>query len=171
MRDEFPPADVRQVLKPADYMTAATRGSALERAGLRKDGPVLSLDDFEQLRREICASGLASGGDDLLGMEIDFDAWLQGWADADGAPGLWQNMVVQRHQGAQWLITGRATGRREDADAIGAELARIWEECLRYPYRAGHTVETAPDQVTLRAVTQMAPGGLWVSAAVQVDLA
>ena len=98
---------------------------------------MLSLDDFEQLRLEICASGRASGGDDLLGMEIDFDTWLQGWAYAEAAPGLWQNMVVQRHQGAQWLITGRATGRREDAEAIGAELARIWEECLRYRYRAG----------------------------------
>jgi hypothetical protein len=74
-------------------------------------------------------------------------------------------------RGAQWLITGLAAGRQEDADAIGAELARIWEECLRYRYRAGHTVETALDQVTLRAVTQIAPGGLWVSAAVQVDLA
>ena len=47
---------------------------------------MLSLDDFEQLRRKICASGRASGGDDLLGMEIDFDNWLQGWAYADGAP-------------------------------------------------------------------------------------
>jgi len=34
----------------------------------------------------------------------------------------------------------------------------------------GAEVETVRDQVTLRAVTQIAPGGLWVSAAVQVDL-
>ena len=132
---------------------------------------MLSLDDFEQLRREICASGRASGGYDLIGMEIDFDAFLDDWAFADEAPGLWQNMVVQRHDGAQWLITGRATGRREDADAIGAELPRIWEEHLRYQYRAGHTIETAPDQVTLRAATQIAPGSIWVTATVQVDLA
>jgi len=68
------------------------------------------------------------------------------------------------------LITGRATGRRDDADAIGAELARIWQERLRYQYRAGHTIETEPDQVTLRAVTQIAPAGLWVTATVQVEL-
>ena len=101
---------------------------------------MLSLDDFEQLRREICASGPASDGDNLLGMEIDFCAFLGDPAYADEDPGLWQNMVVQRHEGAQWLITGRAIGRQEDADAIGAELARIWEECLRYQDRAGHTV-------------------------------
>jgi hypothetical protein len=74
-------------------------------------------------------------------------------------------------QASKWLITGRARGRREEADAIGAELARIWENRLRYRHRAGHTIETAPDHVTLRAVTQIAPGGLWVTATVQVDLA
>jgi hypothetical protein len=100
---------------------------------------VLSLDDFEQLRREICASGPASGGDNLTGMEIDFEAFLDDPAYADEDPGLWQNMDVQRHPGAPWLITGRASGRRQDANAIGAELARIWEEHLRYQYRAGHT--------------------------------
>ena len=151
--------------------TRASLALALGASGLRKDGLVLSHDDFEQLRREICASGPASAGDDLLGMEIDFDAFLGDHAAADEGPGLWQDMAIQRHQGAQWLITGRASGRREDADAISAELARIWEERLRYRDRAEHTVETAPDHVTLRAVTQIAPGGFWVTATVQVDLA
>lgn len=132
---------------------------------------MLSLDDFERLRREICASGPASDGGNLLGMETDFCAYLGDPAYADEDPGLWQNMIVRRHEGAQWLITARAKGRREDADAIGAELARTWEERLRYQHRAGHTVETAPDHVTLRAVTQTAPGELWVTATVQVDLA
>lgn len=132
---------------------------------------MLNLDDFEQLRREICASGPASDGDNLLGMEIDFCAYLGDPAYAAEDPGLWQNMVIQRHEGAQWLITGRAKGRREDAGAIGAELARIWEERLRYQDRAGHTIETTADHVTLRAVTQSAPGELWVTATVQVDLA
>ena len=52
-------------------------------------------------------------------------------------------------------------------------LCLIWEERLRYRYRhhAGHIIETAPDHVTLRAVSQIAPGELWVTATVQVDLA
>lgn len=111
------------------------------------------------------------GGDNLTGMEIDFEAFPDDPAYADEDPGLWQNMDVRRHPGAPWLITGRTIGRRQDANAVGAELARIWEEHLRYQYRAGHTIETTPDHVTLRAVTQIAPGGLWVTATVQVDLA
>lgn len=86
---------------------------------------MLSLDDWEQLQREICASGPASG-DNSAGMAMDFDWCLGEDVDADEDPGLWQNMDVQGHPGVQWLITGRARGRREDADAIGAELARIW---------------------------------------------
>jgi hypothetical protein len=61
--------------------------------------------------------------------------------------------------------------RFEDADAIGAELCQDLEKYLRYRDRAGHTIQTARDHITLRAVTQMAPGGLWVTAAVQMDLA
>lgn len=61
---------------------------------------MLSPDDFEQLRWEICASGQASDGDNLVGMKIDFDAYLDGHAYADEDPGWWQNMVVQCHPGA-----------------------------------------------------------------------
>jgi hypothetical protein len=130
-----------------------THAHAADRADLRKDGLVLSRDDFEQLRREISASGPASDGDNLNGMAIDFDAFLGDHVYADEDPGLWQNMVIQCHPGAKWLITGRARGRREDADAVGAELARVWERYLRYRDSAGHTIETVPDDVTLRAVT------------------
>lgn len=132
---------------------------------------MLSFRDFEQLRREISASGPASDGDNLLGMEIDFCAFLGDPAHADEGIGLWQNMVVHRREGAEWLISGRAVGQREDADAIGAELARIWEERLSYRYRAGHAIERTLDHIILRAVTQIAPGGLWATANVQVDLA
>jgi hypothetical protein len=34
---------------------------------------VLSLDDFGQLRREICASGPARSSDNLVGMAMGFD--------------------------------------------------------------------------------------------------
>ena len=132
---------------------------------------MLTPDDFEELRREICASGRASGGDNLVGMAIDFDLCPGASEDADAVPGLWQDLDVQRQPGARWLITGRATGSRQDADAIRAELARAREEDLRYRHRAGHTIETGPDHITFRAVTQIGPGDFWVTAIVQVDLA
>jgi hypothetical protein len=170
IRDTCPPVDVRQIQKTDGRMTGNARICRSAQICTKMD-LMLGFEHFEQLRREICASGPASDGDNLLGMEIDFCAFLGDPEYADEAPSLWQDMVVQRHEGAQWLITCRAIGRRQDADAIGAELARVWEECLSYRDRAGHTIETVPDRVVLRAVTQIAPGSLWVTATVQVDLA
>jgi hypothetical protein len=130
---------------------------------------VLNPDAFEQLRREVCASGPADGGDNLLGMEIDFCAFLDDPPAADEDFGLRQEMAVHRHEGADWLITGQAKGRRQDAGAIGSELARIWGERLSYQSREGHTIDGTRNHVALRAVTQIAPGGLWVTAIVKVD--
>ena len=131
---------------------------------------MISAEEFDQVRREICASGPASDGDNLLGMEIDFCAYLGDPSDADERPDLWQDMVVRRSDGAEWLITGRARGRSDQADSIAAELSRVWEESLRYHFRAEHVVSSTPGYVRLRAVTQIGPGDLWVTAEVQVDV-
>ncbi|WP_374969309.1 hypothetical protein [Terrabacter sp. BE26] len=74
---------------------------------------MISAEEFDQARREICALGPASDGDNLLGMEIDFCAYLGDPAYADEGPDLWQDMVVRRSDGAEWLITGRASGRSD----------------------------------------------------------
>jgi len=79
-------------------------------------------------------------------------------------------MTVRRSEGAEWLITARANGKAEDAASIGAELSRIWEQQLRYSYLSAQTVFVASDSVTLRAVTQIDAGALWVTADVQVAL-
>jgi hypothetical protein len=59
-------------------------GHADDRAGLRKDGLMLSFDDFAQLRQEICASAPASGGDDLPSLEIGLCVFLGDHAPASG---------------------------------------------------------------------------------------
>jgi hypothetical protein len=136
---------------------------------VRKDEHMMDADEFERVRAEICSSGPASDGDNLLGMEMDSFVYLSR-ASADDDHGLWQDTTVHRSEGADWLITGRATGRSSDSAAISSELSRIWEEHLRYKYRSEHTLISAPEAVTLRAVTQIDPGGIWVTADIQVAL-
>ena len=131
---------------------------------------MMDREGFEVIRAEICASGPASDGDNLLGMEIDCCAYFRGPSHSGDSPDLWQDMAVRRREGAEWLISGRAQGERGDAPEIAAELSAIWDQHLRYGFRSAHTVSTAPDGVTLRAVTQMGPRGLWVTADVQVAL-
>jgi hypothetical protein len=130
---------------------------------------VVSPDEFERLRAEVCRSGPASNGDNLLGMEIDACAYLGDPAYTDG-PGLWHDMSVHRSEGSEWLIHGRASGKAEDVASIAEALSRIWEERLRYQYQSAHSVVSAPDSVTLLAVTQIGPGDIWVTANIKVAL-
>jgi hypothetical protein len=131
-------------------------------------------EDFAKAKDAILASGTRSTGDNLLGMEIDFCVYLgdpPSSGEGDDGLGLWQDMTISQSEDAEWLITGRAHGRLANADAIAAHLSRIWEQMLRYPYSEAHIVTRTSDEVRLQAVTQMAPGGLWVTADVHVDLA
>jgi hypothetical protein len=104
-------------------------------------------------------------------MEIDAGAYLGGDPDcADDDPGLWHDMGIQRSEGSEWLITGRASGKSADAATIAETLSRNWEERLRYNYRSAHTVVSAPEAVTLLAVTQIGPRDIWVTAKIEVAL-
>jgi hypothetical protein len=134
------------------------------------DVGMIDPDEFEIVRAQVCASGPASSGDNLLGMEIDACAYLGDPAYAEDDPELWHEMSVNRSERSEWLITGRASGKAEDAAAIATTLSRIWDEQLRYNYQSAHTVVSTPDSITLRAVTQIDPGGTWVTAEVQVAL-
>ncbi len=131
---------------------------------------MVSQQDFEAVLAEICASGPASHGDDLLGMEIDADVFLGDPTYSDCEPGLWQDMTVRMARTGEWLILGEAKGHVADSSAIADALSRIWSGHLRYRFRAAHVVVSTPELVDLRAVTQIGPGGLWVTANVRVRL-
>lgn len=133
------------------------------------DPSVISLAEFQRISVEVCASGLASDGDNLLGMEIDACAYLGDPLYADDDPGPWRDMTVQRSEGSEWLIRGHAPGKAQDASLIVEALSKIWEEKLRYSYRSAHTVATSSDSATMLAVTQIGPGALWVTARIEVS--
>jgi hypothetical protein len=103
-------------------------------------------------------------------MEMDCCALLGDPALANDDPGLWHDMTVERSEGAEWLITGRAVGRLVDAPAVANALQTIWEEHLRYEYRSAHAVTMTSESVLFRAVTQAGPGRIWVTAEVHVAL-
>jgi hypothetical protein len=137
---------------------------------MSKDASMTNSEEFERVRADICASGPASDGDNLRGMEMDAYAYLDSPLNAHGERVPWTDMTVRRSEGAEWLITGRASGKVSDSTQIADALARIWEEHLRYSYRSAHAVGTDTNSVSLRAVTQSGPNGIWVTALIQVAL-
>jgi hypothetical protein len=135
-----------------------------------EDALVVDSDEFERIRADICASGSASDGDNLLGMEMDASFFLDSPLNAAGDLVPWKDMTVQRSEGAEWLIRGEASGLASDAQAIGDYLSRMWEEHLRYGFRSAHTITSGTDCVHMHAVTLSGPGGIWVTAEVRVAL-
>jgi hypothetical protein len=85
---------------------------------LREDAVVVEGDECERIGADICASGPAGDGDNLLGMEMDCRVFLGDPAFASDDPGLWHDMTVRRSAGAEWLIIGRGVGRFGDGPAV-----------------------------------------------------
>jgi hypothetical protein len=140
-------------------------------ASTREDGRVLTREEFDDEKRRICSSGTPSTDDNLLGMEIDCDYYFGDPTDeSDADLDLWRDMNVAQSPGQEWLITGVAQARLDDAVAIADSLSRIWDVNLRYRYREAHTVERRADEVVLLAVTQTNPGDIWVTVKVTVLL-
>lgn len=115
-------------------------------------------------------SGPASTGENLLGMEIDACAYLGDPAYAEEDCELWHDMAVERLEGSDWVITGRAHDSKDDAASIAEALSQIWERSLRYGYKSVHPIISIPESITLLAVTQIGAGDLWVTANVRVRL-
>ena len=77
-----------------------------------------------------------------------------------------KGMEVRSASGGAALVTRPARGARGDAAKIGEVLSEIWSDKLRY--REAPEVTLADDWVVLDAVSQIGPGGLWVTAQIMV---
>jgi len=129
---------------------------------------MLSAEDFAAACRSIRTAGPPSWGDNLLGMEMDFFAYLDGAMSE--SPPAWRDLAVHRFEDRDWLIEATARAEVTEANEIAASLVEIWETYLRYRYLEAHTLSTSEDRVVLEAITQAGPGQLWVTARVVVDL-
>ncbi|HEY5249516.1 MAG TPA: hypothetical protein VIJ15_13820 [Dermatophilaceae bacterium] len=116
---------------------------------------------FSRAKIEIMSSGPPSDGDNLLGMQMDFDVY---W---DRSP-LLRDVVVSRTESTDHLLVVTATSMPRVNDAqIKQELLRIWAD-VSYTYRTACATQSDDEEVRMEAVTQIAPGGLFVTASVTV---
>jgi hypothetical protein len=67
----------------------------------RKDACMVNSAEFERVRAGICATGPASDGDNLLGMEMDAYAFLDSPLKAHGDRVPWTDMTIRRSEGGQ----------------------------------------------------------------------
>jgi len=118
--------------------------------------------EFQQTKSRVMASSVPSSGDNLLGMEIDFDAYL----DIDG---VLDDVLLRATGDPASLLRGTARGRAGiPLDRIAAELEWVWLFELRYRYLEAHFVHAIESAVTLDFVTQIGPAGFYVTGAFEV---
>jgi hypothetical protein len=117
---------------------------------------------FDRMKAEIMRDCPPSGGDDLLGMEIDFTAYL-------GDLGVLDDAEARRTDDPQRLIVATGVAKPDATpEQVVAALDDVWSTKLRYSHREGHVITQEPGSVRLAAITRIAPGGFYVTAEVTV---
>jgi hypothetical protein len=116
---------------------------------------------FSRAKSEIMSSGPPSDGDNLLGMQMDFDVY---W---DRSP-LLRDVVVTRTESTDHLlaVTARSVPGVNDVQ-LKHELVRIWADAS-YTYRTACATQSDDEEVRMEAVTQIEPSGLFVTSSVTV---
>lgn len=119
---------------------------------------------FQESLIRVMEDGTPSKGDDLLGMEIDFTAYLSQLAEVE-----MDSVNVKRTGEAKQLIgvSCRAAPGVPLESALRAVEA-AWEADLRYPYFEAHKTTITDDGAYLDFVTQMGPGRLYVTGRAQI---
>jgi hypothetical protein len=105
-----------------------------------------------------------SGADDLLGMEMDFVGHLSGLPAVDA-----ESVTVRRTDDPQRLIEAEcAAARGHSVEEATEAVTQAWLGKLGYVYSEAHHVTASDELGTLEGVTQIGPGGFFVTCRVTV---
>jgi hypothetical protein len=126
---------------------------------------MLSLDEFDAMKRRTLETFRPCGIDDLTGMIVDIEYSL------DESP-LFEDSVVNMTSRVDCLVAAqcRAVPASTSVHEVENELERIWTNELRYQHSEAHTVVADESTVILRAVTTSEIGGYFVTVEITVDV-
>jgi hypothetical protein len=121
----------------------------------------MSEELFDDVERQMMAAGSPSDGPNLDGMSIDFDAYLF-------MAKLFQRVEVQQTGDPKCLLIASCTVEGvQTATAVGEALVNIWQDGLRYDYRAAHRLRQDDIGVYLDVVTLTDDGGIFVTGLIE----
>lgn len=105
-----------------------------------------------------------SSGGDLVGMEMDFVGHLSGLSAVDA-----ESVTVRRTDDPQRFIEAEcAAARGCTVEEATKAVTEAWLGKLGYAYSEAHHVTTSDEVGTLEGVTQVGPGGFFVTCRVTV---
>jgi hypothetical protein len=120
--------------------------------------------EFRQAVVRAMQSGPPSQGDNLLGMEIDFEVYLEDLTEIEES-----SISVARTNNHESLIVTACTAAAGVSLRTAAQAVRRASlGPLRYEFHEAHGLTVSNDQAVLRFVTQMGPGELFVTGQVTI---
>lgn len=121
-------------------------------------------DEFAAEKQRVIRDGEPSDGHNLLGMEIDFTAYLLGLDPVEPSS-------VEAHRTSDPACLIEASCRAVVGVSLrsaGVAVEDAWATALRYREHEAHCIVFDDDRVVLDCITQMRPGGLYVTARVTI---
>jgi hypothetical protein len=125
----------------------------------------MTLDELISVKRKIMARSVPGSGDDLEGMMMDFQHFLEG-----------SNLLAQvgikktGDPGCMIEATCQPAAKTLTIPEIIAEIKRLWMEELRSPHFEAHAVGRADYDVTLDFITLCEHGSFYVTGSIAVDV-
>jgi hypothetical protein len=122
-----------------------------------RQGEGMSEGLFDEAKRQMMTASSPSDGPNLDGMSIDFDAYLF-------MAELFGTVEVRKTGDPDCLLIASCTVNRGKAPtAVGEALVNIWQDKLRYHYRAAHRLRQDDVGVYLDVATLTDDGGIFVT--------
>jgi hypothetical protein len=121
-------------------------------------------ETFDDVVARVARDGEPSSGDNLLGMQMDFDAYLSMLEAIDGG-----SISVERTDRPDRLLRVSCRAADKVSLAVAAQfVVDTWKSRLRYAYLEQHQLVEAEGVAVLDFVTQMGPGRLYVTGRVEI---
>ncbi|WIX76717.1 hypothetical protein QRX50_35500 [Amycolatopsis carbonis] len=119
---------------------------------------------FEDVKTLIMSSALASAGDNLDGMTLDFDYYLIYTCSslADGT-------ITKTADPNQLLIAACTAHRDATPTLVAEEITTAWLRDLRYGFRETHRLRQTTTRVELDFATQTSEHGIFVTGLITVQ--
>lgn len=125
----------------------------------------MSNERFAADKQRVMRDGPPSSGVDLCGMGIDFAWYLETLVEIDGS-----SLVVRRTSDPDRLIEASCRARTGVSLTAAADAVRhVWLTRLRYDTFESHALTIEEDRAVLDCVTQIEPGGFFVTARVTAE--
>lgn len=123
---------------------------------LAHDNKCTTIEEFNKIKNQIISSFIPSSGDNLLGMEMDFDYYLE---DSE----LFENVEIKQNFNKEELLVVLCKSKNKLNKQLCDDITKIWNDYLKYNYKDAYIIIFDNNKIEFSFITQMSNAGLFVT--------